>query len=140
MPADGGRMAFGCQIVGYTNASMLDATLDGEGVRTRPDDAASSPEGVGGMNNEAFQARVLETLESQGHLLVSLVQAVSAQQSQIEMANATLEEIVELLTPEEQPKTGPSLAETLMELANRIERQTALIRDLTKVVVQATDP
>ena len=92
------------------------------------------------MNNEAFQARVLETLEAQGHLLVSLVQAVGAQQSQIEMANATLEEIVELLTPEEQPKTGPSLAETLMELANRIERQTALIRDLTKVVVQATDP
>ncbi len=92
------------------------------------------------MNNEAFQARVLETLEAQEHLLVSLVQAVGAQQSQIEMANATLEEIVELLTPEEQPKTGPSLAETLMELANRIERQTALIRDLTKVVVQAADP
>ncbi len=92
------------------------------------------------MNNEVFQARVLETLEAQGHLLVSLVQAMGAQQSQIEMANATLEEIVELLTPEEQPKTGPSLAETLMELANRIERQTALIRDLTKVVVQATDP
>ena len=92
------------------------------------------------MNNEAFQARVLETLEGHGHLLVSLVQAVGAQQTQIEMANATLEEIVELLTPEEQPKTGPSLAETLMELANRIERQTALIRDLTKVVVQATDP
>ncbi len=92
------------------------------------------------MSNEAFQARVLETLEAQGHLLVSLVQAVGAQQSQVEMANATLEEIVELLTPEEQPKTGPSLAETLMELANRIERQTALIRDLTKVVVQATDP
>ena len=92
------------------------------------------------MNNEAFQARVLETLEAQGHLLVSLVQAVGAQQLQVEMANAMLEEIVELLTPEEQPKTGPSLAETLMELANRIERQTALIRDLTKVVVQATDP
>lgn len=92
------------------------------------------------MNNEAFQAQVLETLEAQGHLLVSLVQAVGAQQSQVEMANATLEEIVELLTPEEQPKTGPSLAETLMELANRIERQTVLIRDLTKVVVQATDP
>ncbi len=92
------------------------------------------------MNNEAFQARVLETLEAQGHLLVSLVQAMGVQQSQIEMANATLEEIVELLTPEEQPKMGPSLAETLMELANRIERQTALIRDLTKVVVQAADP
>jgi len=92
------------------------------------------------MNNEAFQERVLQTLEAQGQLLVSLVQAVSAQQPQIEMANARLEEIVELLTPEEQPKTGPSLAETLMELANRIERQTALIRDLTKVVVQATDP
>ncbi len=92
------------------------------------------------MNNEVFQARVLETLEAQGHLLVSLVQAVGAQQSQIEMANATLEEVVVLLTPEEQPKTGPSLAETLMELANRIERQTALIRDLTKVVVQANDP
>ena len=92
------------------------------------------------MNNEAFQARVLETLEAQGHLLMSLVQAAGVQQSQVEMANATLEEIVELLTPEEQPKTGPSLAETLMELANRIERQTALIRDLTKVVVQATDP
>lgn len=92
------------------------------------------------MNSETFQARVLETMEAQGHLLVSLVQAVSAQQPQIEMANARLEEIVELLTAEEQPKTGPSLAETLMELANRIERQTALIRDLTKVVVQATDP
>ena len=92
------------------------------------------------MNNDAFQVRVLETLEAQGHLLVSLVQAVGAQRSQIEMANATLEEVVEPLTPEEQPKTGPSLAETLMELANRIERQTALIRDLTKVVVQATDP
>jgi len=92
------------------------------------------------MNNEAFQARVLETLEAQGHLMVSLVQAVGGQQPQIEMANARLEEIVELLTPEEQPKVGPSLAETLMELANRIERQTALIRDLTKVVVQATDP
>ncbi len=92
------------------------------------------------MNNEAFQARVLETLEAHGHMLVSLVQAAGAQQSQIEMANTTLEEVVELLTPEEQPKTGPSLAETLMELANRIERQTALIRDLTKVVVQATDP
>ncbi len=92
------------------------------------------------MNNEVFQARVLETLEAQGRLLVSLVQAVGTQQTQVEMANATLEEIVELLTPEEQPKTGPSLAETLMELANRIERQTALIRDLTKVVVQATDP
>lgn len=92
------------------------------------------------MNSEAFQARVLQALEAQGHLLVSLGQAVGAQQSQIEMANATLEEIVEMLTPEEQPKTGPSLAETLMELANRIERQTALIRDLTKVVVQATDP
>ena len=62
------------------------------------------------------------------------------QQPQLEMTNARLEEIVELLTPEEQPKTGPSLAETLMELANRIERQTAVIRDLTKVVVQATDP
>lgn len=91
------------------------------------------------MNNEAFQARVLETLDAQGHLLASLVQAVSAQQPQIEMANARLEEIVELLIPEEQPKTGPSLAETLADLANRIERQTALIRDLTKVVVQATD-
>ena len=68
------------------------------------------------------------------------MQAVGAQQPQIKMANATLEEVVELLTPEEQPKTGPSLAETLMELANRIERQTVLIRDLTKVVVQATDP
>jgi len=92
------------------------------------------------MNNEAFQARVLETLEAQGHLLVSLVQGVGGQQPQIEMANARLEEIVELLTPEEQPKIGPSLAETLMELANRIERQTALIRDLTKVIVQATNP
>lgn len=92
------------------------------------------------MNNEAFQERVLQTLEAQGQLLVSLVQAVSAQQPQIEMANARLAEIVELLTPEEQPKIGPSLAETLMELANRIKRQTALIRDLTKVVVQATDP
>lgn len=91
------------------------------------------------MNTEAFQARVLETLDAQGHLLASLVQAVSAQQPQIEMANARLEEIVELLTPEEQPKTGPSLAETLADLANRIERQTVLIRDLTKVVVQATD-
>ena len=92
------------------------------------------------MNSEAFQARVLETLEAQGHLLASLVQAVSAQQPQIHMANARLEEIVELLTPEEQPKTGPSLAETLMEMSNRIERQTAVIRDLTQVVVQATDP
>lgn len=92
------------------------------------------------MNSEAFQERVLQTLEAQGHLLVSLVQAASIQQPQLEMANVRLEEIVELLTPEEQPKTGPSLAETLMELANRIERQTALIRDLTKVVVQATDP
>ena len=92
------------------------------------------------MNNEAFQERVLQTLEAQGHLLVSLVQAVGAQQPQIEMTNARLEEIVELLTPEEQPRTGPSLAETLAGLANRIERQTALIRDLTKVVVQATDP
>ena len=46
----------------------------------------------------------------------------------------------DLLTPEEQPKTGPSLAETLADLANRIERQTALIRDLTRVVVEATDP
>jgi len=92
------------------------------------------------MNNEVFQARVLETLEAQGHLMVSLVQALSAQQTQIAMANAQLEEIVELLTPEEQPKTGPSLAETLVELANRIERQTAVIRDLTKVIVQATDP
>ena len=92
------------------------------------------------MNNEAFQARVLETLEAQGHLLVSLVQAVGAQQPQIEMTNARLEEVVELLTPEEQPKTGPSLAETLAELANRIERQTAVIRDLTNVVVRATDP
>ncbi len=91
------------------------------------------------MNNEAFQERVLQTLEAQGHLLVSVVQAVRDQQPQLEMANARLEEVVELLTPEEQPKTGPSLAETLMELANRIERQTALIRDLTKVVVQATD-
>ncbi len=125
--------------MGYTIASMLDAILDGESVRTRPDDAAPT-QGGKGMNNEVFQARVLETLEAQGYLLASLVQAVGAQQSQIEMANATLEEIVELLTPEEQPKTGPSLAETLMELANRIERQTALIRDLTKVVVQATDP
>jgi len=92
------------------------------------------------MNNEVFQARVLETLEAQGHLMVSLVQALSAQQTQIAMANAQLEEIVELLTPEEQPKTGPSLAETLVKLANRIERQTAVIRDLTKVIVQATDP
>ncbi len=92
------------------------------------------------MNNDAFQARMLETLEAQGHLLVSLVQAVSAQQPQIEMANARLEEIVELLAPEEQPKTGPSLAEILADLANRIERQTVLIRDLTNVVVQATDP
>ncbi len=92
------------------------------------------------MNSEAFQERVLKTLEAQGHLLASLAQAVSMQQPQLEMANTRLEEIVELLTPEEQPKTGPSLAETLMELANRIERQTALIRDLTKMVVQATDP
>ena len=92
------------------------------------------------MNNEAFQERVLQTLEAQGHLLVSLVQAVRDQQPQIEMANDRLEEVVEFLTPEEQPKTGPSLAETLMEMANRIERQTAVIRDLTKVVVQATDP
>ena len=92
------------------------------------------------MNNEAFQARVLEALEAQGHLLTSLVQAVGAQQTQIEMANATLEEIVDLLAPDEQPKAGPSLAETLMELANRIERQTVLLRDLTRVVVQATDP
>ena len=92
------------------------------------------------MNNEAFQARVLERLDAQEHLLASLVQAVGAQQPQIEMANARLEEIVELLTPEEQPKTGPSLSETLMEMSNRIERQTAVIRDLTKVVVQATDP
>ena len=91
------------------------------------------------MDDEAFQARVLETLEAQGHLLASLVQAVGAQQPQIGMANARLEEIVELLTLEEQPKTGPSLAETLAELSNRIERQTAVIRDLTKVVVEATD-
>ena len=86
------------------------------------------------MNNEAFQAQVLEKLEAQGHLLASLVQAVSDQQPQLEMANARLEEIVELL-----PKTGPSLAETLADLANRIERQTAVIRDLTKVVVEAAD-
>ena len=92
------------------------------------------------MKGESFQALVLEKLEAQGHLLASLVQAVGAQQPQIEMANARLEEIVELLTPEEQPKTGPSLAETLAELSNRIERQTAVIRDLTKVVVEATDP
>jgi hypothetical protein len=93
------------------------------------------------MNNEAFQARVLEALEGHGHLLVSLVQAVGSQQTQIEMANATLEEVVVLLTPEEQPEaTGPSLAETLTGLANTIERQSALIRDLTKVIVQATDP
>ena len=92
------------------------------------------------MKSESFQAQVLEKLEAQGHLLVSLVQAVRDQQPQLEMANARLEEIVELLTPEEQPKTGPSLAETLAELSNRIERQTAVIRDLTKVVVEATDP
>jgi hypothetical protein len=92
------------------------------------------------MNSEAFQERVLQTLEAQGHLLVSLVQAVSAQQPQIEMGNARLEQIVELLTREEQPKIGPSLAETLVKLANRIERQTAVIRDLTNVVVRATDP
>jgi hypothetical protein len=73
-------------------------------------------------------------------MLVSLVQAVGAQQSQIEMGNATLEEVVALLTPEEQPKTGPSLPEALMELAARIERQSVLLRDLTKVIVQATDP
>ena len=36
------------------------------------------------MNNEALQARVLETLEAQGHLLASLVQAVSGQQPQID--------------------------------------------------------
>ena len=91
------------------------------------------------MNNEAFQERVLQALEAQGHLLVSLVQAAGGLKTLVEAGNATQEEIVELLTPEEQPKTGPNLAETLMELANRIERQTALIRDLTKVVVQATD-
>ena len=65
------------------------------------------------MNNEAFQAQVLETLEAHGHLLASLVQAVGAQQPQIDMANARLEEIVELLTPDEQPRTsspGPARA------------------------------
>ena len=92
------------------------------------------------MNNEVFQERVLATLEAHGHMLVSLVQAVGAQQPQIEMANATLEEVVVLLTPEEQPKTGPSLPEALTELAARIERQSVLLRDLTKVIVQATDP
>ncbi len=90
------------------------------------------------MNNEVFQARVLEVLEGHGHLLASLAQAVAGQQPQIEMANATLDEVVDLLSPEEQPKTGPSLAETLAGLTDRIERQTAVIRDLTKVVVQAT--
>ena len=123
-----------------TNASMLDAILTGRAFAPGRMTLLPHLKGAEGMNNEAFQERVLQTLEAQGHLLVSLVQAVRDQQPQIEMANARLEEVVEFLTPEEQPKTGPSLAETLMEMANRIERQTAVIRDLTKVVVQATDP
>ena len=44
------------------------------------------------MNSGASQARVLRTLKAQGHLLVPLPQAVGAQQPQIEMANARLEE------------------------------------------------
>ena len=92
------------------------------------------------MNSEVFQARVLETLEAHGHLLASLVQATGGLRVLAEIGNATQEEIVELLTPEEEPKSGPSLAETLMEMADRIERQTAVIRDLTSVVVRATDP
>ena len=90
------------------------------------------------MRTLDFERRVTETLEQHGLLLVAIAKALSNQQAMSEITNKRLERIVELLTPEEGEKSsGPSLAEALMELAAKVDRQNALTKDLAETTVQS---
>lgn len=77
------------------------------------------------MRTPDFERRVTETLEQYGLLLVTISKTLSNQQAQMQTTNKRLERIVQLLTPEEAEKpSGPSLAEALLELAAKIDRQS----------------
>ena len=89
------------------------------------------------MRTPDFERRVTDTLEQHGILLVAISKALHDQGVQATITNERLERIVELLTPEEgEQQSGPSLAEVLMELAAKIDRQNALVKDLAETTVQ----
>ena len=89
------------------------------------------------MRTPDFERRMTETLEQHGILLVAISKALHDQGTQAAITNERLERIVELLTSEEgEQRSGPSLAEVLMELAAKIDRQNALVKDLAETTVQ----
>ena len=90
------------------------------------------------MRTPDFERRVTETLEQHGLLLVAISKALSNQKATSDITNERLERLVELLTPEEGEKaSGPSLAEALMELAAKVDRGNALVKDLAETTVQS---
>ena len=90
------------------------------------------------MRTPEFERRVTETLEQHGLLLVAILKAMHDQKAQSATTNERLERLVELLTPEEGEKaSGPSLAEALLELAAKVDRQNALTKDLAETTVQS---
>lgn len=90
------------------------------------------------MRTSDFERRVTETLEQHGLLLVAILKAMHDQKAQTNTTNERLERVIELLTPEEGEKaSGPSLAEALLELASKIDRQNALVKDLADTTVQS---
>lgn len=90
------------------------------------------------MRTPDFERRVTETLEQHGLLLVAILKAMHDQKAQADTTNERLEQIVTLLTPEEGEKaSGPSLAEALLELAAKVDRQNALTKDLAETTVQS---
>lgn len=89
------------------------------------------------MRTPDFERRVTETLEQHGLLLVAITKVLHDQKAQTAITNERLERVVELLTPEEGEKaSGPGLAEVLLELAAKIDRQNALVKDLAELMVQ----
>ncbi len=89
------------------------------------------------MRTPDFERRVTETLEQHGILLVAIAKVLHDQEVQATITNERLERIIELLTLEEgEQRSGPSLAEVLLELAAKIDRQNALVKDLAETTVQ----
>ena len=90
------------------------------------------------MRTPEFERRVTETLDQHGLLLVAILKAMHDQKAQSDTTNERLERVIELLTPEEGKKaSGPSLAEALLELAAKIDRQNTLVKDLADTTVRS---
>lgn len=88
------------------------------------------------MANPNFETAVFSTLVEHGQLLAAIGQAAGAQQEQLSIANQRLEQVIELLTPEEEQRSGPTLAEVMVDLAQRITQQTALLRDMVDLITR----